>query len=299
MSRFDGKQFLGTDEVGGYLNLLRSYLPEGHAVFPPGIWLVLTNYNREEIKEVNQDRLDYYATRDWFRAFSDADIIYVPIVVLSHWILATIDYSSHTIEIYNSIRSYPYRKEVVHENLEQLAYALKPEGTAPEWTFTMDEEGCKQTDSYNCGVHVLQRIRDNVLGDIPRTLKIDELRAYLGRELRDQSITLFETIDIPNGNDTPPADEFDALETYLTTAFETVAQLVKPSRKRLGMVRVNQPVKDSPSYLVKYVVDGNIDRIKEAYRQSLTSDIDVYGVVYSAPGPDYDASFIGLLEADD
>jgi len=289
-SRFEGTGLLGTEDVDEYARLLSTKLPPGSAVLPAGVWMLLTDANHKRITETDE-RLILYMSRGWFQLIGQADMVYVPILYSSHWILATINYSTRIISMYNSLRTYSYDEKGIHDNLQRLASFLKPTSKDVRFKFVVDDEGCEQKDSYNCGIHVLQRIRSNVLGDVPSSIPIDELRLHLKNELILQDIILFQNVIIVDLE--KEEDIFSGLQTYYLNNFETVEQLAYPSSRRLGVLRVNQPVKDSPSYIIKFSLKGRNAKLEEAFRISTSKGIKIFGLVLGS-----DQKFMGILEED-
>lgn len=189
-TRFDGTQYLGTDEVDAYINMMRLQFADDVSVFPAAYWIALTN-NNTRILDDSDERLVYYNTRPWFRKIGRANIVYVPIVISKHWILATINFSEHSIKTYDSLVSYRYNKTLVSQNLIQLANYLKAPFSDAEWTFA-SEPGCLQSDGYNCGIFVLHKIRLGTLADVPTQFDADDMRQHMSMEHRLQELQPFQ-----------------------------------------------------------------------------------------------------------
>lgn len=301
--RFDGQQFLSTDNIDEYAELLQSKFPAGSAVFPAGVWILLTASNRKKIT-AEDDRLDWYSKRKWFQTMGQADVIYVPILYSAHWILATIRYQARTITMYNSLPTYAYDEENIHDNLSRLAGFLKPTTQGAEYKFIVDKDGCRQKDGYNCGVYVLKRIRANVLGDMHASMDIDELRLHFKNEIWKKDIKLFRDVIIIDEEEemetTDKMEEeqtFDNLRKYYMNGFVTVKQLGYPTRGQLGILRVNQPIENSPTFIIKFVIDGRMDRIETVFKDSVAAGIKIHGLMLN-PSTDLDQNLIGLLEED-
>lgn len=189
-TRFDGTQYLGTDEVDAYINMMRLQFADDVSVFPAAYWIALTENNQRMLDD-SDERLVYYNTRPWFRKIGRANIVYVPIVISKHWILATINFSEHSIKTYDSLVSYRYNKRLVSQNLIQLANYLKAPFSDAEWTFA-SEPGCLQSDGYNCGIFVLHKIRLGTLADVPTQFDADDMREHMGMEHRLQELQPFQ-----------------------------------------------------------------------------------------------------------
>lgn len=187
-TRFDGRQYLGTDEVDAYIKLMRPHFVSDVSVFPAAYWIALTN-NNSRMLDGSDERLMHYMTRPWFQEIGRANVVYVPIVISAHWILATIDFAEHRIKTYDSLVSYHYNKKLVSQNLRQLAHYLKPSSNI-DWTFA-SEPGCVQLDGYNCGIYVLHKIRLSTLNDVPPQFDADEMRQHMGMELRVRMLQPF------------------------------------------------------------------------------------------------------------